>query len=110
MAVAACLVALAFSTTGLETALQTWLFAAVLALSPRSPGPWLRFAGSLLLGIGLAAYVILPMSGLIAGSARDAGFATSVVLAHSVHPMTLVQVLVGSLYGDPGRHGFKIWV
>ncbi len=52
------------------------------------------------LGIAIAAPVLVLVSGQLAGSARGHGFPTDVVLAHSVHPFTLLQTLVGGLYGN----------
>ncbi len=47
------------------------------------------------LGAAIAAPVLLLVAGQVAGSARGHGFPTDVVLAHSVHPFTLLQTLVG---------------
>lgn len=99
-ALAAVPIALLASTGAAEFVAQAFLIGVVLALS-RSPTRLARLAGALALGCGLAAYVLLPMSGLVEGSSRGRGLDASVVLAHSVHPVTWLQVVVGGLYGDP---------
>ena len=91
--------AVTMSTTGIEIALQACLLA-VLMTPPASVARLARSAGSALLGMALAAATILPLLGLTRHSERGAGFATSVVLANSVHPLSLVQVLVGGFFGD----------
>ena len=48
-------------------------------------------------------------SSQLAGSARGQGFPTDVVLAHSVHPFTLVQTLVGGLYGNLSNLAGEWW-
>ncbi len=53
--------------------------------------------------LALAAPVLLLVAGQVAGSARGRGFPTDVVLAHSVHPFTLVQTVVAGLYGNPSN-------
>jgi hypothetical protein len=99
MAAAGLAVALALSTLGLEVAVQAVLFGAVLAASARLR-PWLRVAAGAALGAGLAGAVLLVLRDAFEGSERARGFTTDVVLSQSVHPLTLVQVLVANFYGD----------
>jgi hypothetical protein len=98
MVAGAATTAMTIATLGAEIAIQTLLIAAVLCLGRgRSP---LRFGISAALGVGLAAPTVLVMRGIVAASARQAGFHPAVVLAQSVHPFTLLQVVIGGLYGD----------
>jgi hypothetical protein len=60
-----------------------------------------RVASALLLGGGLAAPVLLPVAELVAGSARGVGLPTDVVVGHSVHPLSLPQVLIAAWHGNP---------
>ncbi len=99
-------VALCLSTTGLELALQAVVVAAVLAPRPRRL-PALAAAASL--GLMLAALPLLVVSGAVEGSARGAGFTTDVVLAHSIHPLTLLQTVIASLHGDTARLAEDWW-
>jgi hypothetical protein len=105
---AAILVGLAVSTTGAEIVAQTVVVGLALSLS-RSAAAVKRLGGSLLLGASLAGFVALPLSALVGDSARGAGFATEVVVAHSVHPITLLQVLIAGLYADPSRFADTFW-
>ena len=95
--------AVALSTTGVELVGQAILAGLVLGIRP-SQGQLLRRAGSALAALGLAlalaAPVLVLVASQLAGSARAHGFTTDVVLAHSLHPFSLVQALVGGLYGD----------
>ena len=93
------LVGICLSTLGLEVAAQAVLLGAVLAASARLR-PWLRVAAGPALGAGLAGAVHLVLRDAFAGSERASGFTTDVVLSQSVHPLTLVQVLVANFYGD----------
>ena len=106
---AALLVAVTLSTTALEVVAQAFLFALVLAASSRPRPGWLRIGSALILGGGLAAPTLLLMSDLMEGSARGAGFPIDVVLAHSIYPLTLLQVVVGNLYGDLGNLANRWW-
>ena len=97
-----------FSTTGVEIAAQAVACAFLLCASRRA-GELLRFAASVLLGLGLAAS---PLAGLVAqvsGSQRDAGFKLAESLAHSVHPLSLLQVLAAGIFGDPVAAGLDYW-
>ena len=91
----------ALSTTGVEIVAQAFLLGLVVANPGRDPRAWLRVLGAVCLGTGLSAPTITYMAGLLASSARAGGFPTAVVLAHSVHPLTLAQIVVAGLYGDP---------
>ena len=106
---AAAATAVLVSTTALEFALQACAVGAVLALPSASRRGAARVACALLLSIGLASFVIAPLSALVAGSARGAGFPTDVVLAHSVHPVALLQLVVAGLFGDPARVSEAWW-
>ena len=110
IAVAAALVAIAASTTAIEIVAQALLIGGLLAWPGKER--WsasARVAGSVALGIGVAAAPLVVVVGALAGSAREAGFPTDVVLAHAVHPMTLLQVVVGGLYGDLNRIADRFW-
>lgn len=112
VALSALAVGAALSTTGVEVVAQAALAGLLLAPGP-GPGPgrsgWLRAAAGLALGAGLAAVVLLPLSALVEGSARGAGFPTDVVLAHSVHPLTLPQAVIAAFHGDPENLTGRWW-
>ncbi len=107
VALASLLIGVAVSTTGIEIVAQAFLVGLVVAARP-TRAFWLRAAASLSLGLGLSAATILGVMGLTAESARGAGFPTAVTLSHSVHPLTLLQVLVGNLHGNL-RHLTEEW-
>jgi hypothetical protein len=109
VALAALASAMLLTTTAVEFALQAFAIGIVLAPHATAPRAWGRLATSLALGCGLAAFVLLPASALVAGTARGAGFPTDVVLAHSVHPVALGQVLVAGLFGDVARLADRFW-
>lgn len=99
-ALAALALALALSTTGLEIVMQATLLGLVLALARSG---WRRLApplGALAVGLLLCAPVILFLGGLASSGERGTGFHPSVVTAHSIHPFTFLQALVGNLYGE----------
>jgi hypothetical protein len=106
---AALLSAVALSTTSVELAGQAFVFAAVLCVSRVEPRAWLRLAGAVSLGAGLAAVPVLVMAGLAADSARSGGLPTAMVLAYSIHPMTFLQVVVAGLYGDLSDPVNRFW-
>ena len=108
-AVAALALGIALTTSGVEIVAQSVLLGLVLAWPAPSFRTWGRFAFVAGLGLGLAAYVIVPMSGLVSQSARGAGFPTDVVLAHSIHPLAFLQVLVAGLFGDPAQGAGGFW-
>lgn len=100
VALAGLIVGVAVSTLGVEIVAQALLFGLVLAFR-KERDVLLRMAGATLLGAGLAAPILLPLRALVAGSQRGLGFATEVVLAHSIHPLTWPQMLVAGWHGDP---------
>ena len=100
--------ALALSTTGVEIVAQAIGAGLLLAFS-RERAALLRLGLALALGIGLAAAVTMPLGALLADSARGRGFATEVVVAHSVHPITWAQTLVAGLFADPSRFTDTFW-
>lgn len=108
LAVAAVAVALCLSTTGAEIAAQAILFGVVIAWPTSSRG-WARLALAIALGVGLAGFVLLPTAALLKGTSREAGFATEIVLAHSVHPVTWLQTVIAGLYGDPSDLAQRFW-
>jgi hypothetical protein len=99
-AAAALVLAVSLSTTGVEITAQAVLAGVVLGVRGRGARRWGQAALALGLGAAIAAPVLLLLAGQVTGSARGRGFPTDIVLAHSVHPFTLVQTLVGGLYGD----------
>src|SRR5712691_17030 len=107
---AAIATAIAWSTVGTELVLQSILAVVVLSWpsSGRKAG-LLRVAGALLLGLGLSAPTTGVMSGVVAVSERGRGFTPAVVLAHSVHPLTLLQVVIGDFYGDLSDVANRWW-
>jgi hypothetical protein len=112
LALAGLLLALSLSTTGVEITLQAVLLGMLLCTlrsAPHGRVRWSRVAASLALGAGLAAATILYTAGLVAGSERERGFETEVVLAHSVHPLTFLQVLVAGFYGDTSDLAGRFW-
>jgi hypothetical protein len=106
---AAVLVAVMLSTTGAEIAAQALVLALLLVARPWNRRVAARFAAAVLLGISLAGAVVLPLSAIVADSARGSGFPTDVVLAHSVHPIAFLQVLVAGLFGDPYDLAERWW-
>jgi hypothetical protein len=110
-ALAAAATALCLSTTGAEILLQAALIGLVLGFPTRglSTRRLSAAAFALALGAAIAAPVIVLVTGQVEGSARDRGFETGVVLAHSVHPITLAQTVVGGLHGNPGNLANEWW-
>jgi hypothetical protein len=106
---AALTTAVMVATLGAEVVLQTAVIAVVLAAGRGGGRRLLRLAASAVLGAGLAAPTVCVMRAVVAASARGAGFHPSVVLAHSVHPFTLLQVVVGGLYGDLSNLPNRWW-
>jgi hypothetical protein len=100
--------ALCLSTTGVEFTAQALACAFVLAASPRLR-EHLRFAASVLLGVGLAAAPLAELASHFAGSPRQAGFSTAEALAQSAHPLSLLQALIAGLFGDPIASGYSYW-
>jgi hypothetical protein len=109
---AAVALGIAFTTSGVEVVAQTVLIGLVVtgAAGVATPSAgWGRLAAVAALGAGLAAYTLLPLSGLVGASARGGGFPVEVVLSHSVHPMAFLQVLVAGFFGDPGHLAGRFW-
>jgi hypothetical protein len=106
LALGAVPVALCFSTTGVELAVQAVVAAFVLLPHPRRLP---LVAVSSAAGLMLASLPLLVLSGSLEGSARAEGFSTDVVLAHSIHPLTLVQTFVASWHGDTARLAESWW-
>lgn len=105
----AMLAAVALSSTGFEIVVQTFLFGLALAL-PRLDARRLARAGAgLLLGLGLAAPSAWVIHSMLPDSARGAGLPVDVVVSQSLHPLTLVQVLVGNWHGDLGDLTNRWW-
>jgi len=108
IALAALACGLCFSTTGVEIAAQAVVCACLLAAS-RRPRELVRVGASVLLGLGLAASPLAGILTQVSGSQRAAGFRAAESLAHSVHPLSLLQVLFGGIYGDPVAAGSDYW-
>lgn len=108
-ALAALGVALALSTTGAEIVAQTVVLGLVLAWPARSLRGIGRGLGAIALGTGLAAPTLAALRAAIADSARAQGFPTDVVLAQSLDPLTLGQILVGNWHGDLGNLANRWW-
>ncbi len=109
VATAALVLAVAVSTTGVEIVAQAILVGLVLAARP-GPAFWGRAVAAVALGLGTAGATILGVAGQTAAeSARTAGFSTAVTLSHSIHPLTLFQVLIGSFHGDLQRLTERWW-
>jgi hypothetical protein len=105
---AAVVLGIAWSTAGVEIVAQAVLVGAVLAW--RADGRRaLRLGAAIALSLGLAAPVLLTMSGLTAGTARAGGFISDVVLNQSVHPFTFLQTVVGQLYGELDKGPDRWW-
>lgn len=102
IAAAAASLGLIISTTGVEIGVQGCLLA-LLVTPPLTRASLLRAAAAGALGIGLAAAAILPVTALVGDSERGAGFATTVVLSHSVHPLVLPQAVFAGFLGDPAN-------
>jgi membrane protein YfhO len=100
VALAGLIVAVTLSTLGVEIVAQALLSGAVLAFR-KQRDVLRRLAGTIALGAGLAAPSLLPLAAVVGGSQRARGFATEVVLAHSIHPLTWMQVVVAGWHGDP---------
>jgi hypothetical protein len=96
----ALLTALAISTLGMEIVLQALLVGLVLAWRPREPGRVVRAAGMLALACGLTAPLLLFLRDVVPQGGRAGGMPVDVVLAYSVHPLSLLQVVVQRFFGD----------
>ena len=103
-------VALSLSTTGVEIVGQAILAGVWLGFTARQGGrAALRGLGALALGMALAAPVLVLVAGQVEGSARGQGFTPDVVLAHSIHPISLLQTVVGGLFGNLSNLANEWW-
>ena len=110
VAAAAATTAIAVSTTGVEIVAQAALVGIVLGLERNDLARrLLRLLTALLLGIGLAAPALAVVRAALGGSAREQGFPVAIVLAQSLHPLTLLQALIGNWHGDLGNLPNRWW-
>jgi hypothetical protein len=112
VAAAGLAVGIALSTTGIEIVAQAVAVGLALGRWPRRGRRVRALGGSgaaVALGALLAAPVLAFLAAQVAGSARSRGFETDVVLAHSVHPFSLLQVLVAGLFGDVSNLAGEWW-
>jgi hypothetical protein len=105
---AAVVLATAWSTGGVEIVAQAVAVGAVLAWRADARR-LVRTLAAVALSFGLAAPVLLTMSGLTPGTARAGGFIADIVLNQSVHPFTFLQTVVGGLYGELGGGPDRWW-
>jgi hypothetical protein len=112
VAAAGLFVGMALSTTGIEIVVQAIAVGLALGRWPRR-GRRARALGgagaALVLGALLAAPVLVLLASQVVGSVRGRGFETEVVLAHSVHPFSLLQVLVAGLFGNVSHLAAEWW-
>ena len=108
-ALAAVAIAILVSTTAAEIVLQAVLLGLLLHGLPFRPARWLRMAGTIALGLALASPTLMVLRDSVAGSERASGFTAGVVLAHSVHPLSLAQVLVANFHGDLSDVTRRFW-
>jgi hypothetical protein len=101
--------AICLSTTGIEILAQAVAIGFVLSAARPLARRWLRALSAVALGVGLAGPTLFFMAELAANSARATGFGADVVLSHSVHPLTFLQVVVGALYGDLSSFAGRFW-
>ncbi|MCM2255619.1 MAG: hypothetical protein NDJ94_08095 [Vicinamibacteria bacterium] len=123
---AALATAVLVSTTAAEFGLQAMLLGVALGLPlARLPRCWpgdgaatagpallhglLRAGIALALAAALAAPILATFRAQLEGTERGAGFATEVVLAHSIHPLSWLQALVAGFYFDPYDVANKYW-
>ena len=90
-----------------EIALQGMLLGWVLSVKTL-PG-LRRQAGGILLGLGLAAPLIVVQWAALAASGREAGLPTAQVVADSVHPVTLLQTMIGNVHADLSNVVGRFW-
>jgi hypothetical protein len=106
---AALAAAVLLSTGRIEIALQGLLAAFLLAAAGRDRRRWGRLVTSLGLGMLLAAPTLLVMRATVEGSRRAGGLDDVVMLARSVHPVSLLQAVVANLHGDLGNLVGRFW-
>jgi len=112
LAFASVVLAVGMSTAGIEIVGQALLAGMVLGLrgAPRRAGRGLLRQGvAIALAVAAAAPVLVLVAGEMQGSARARGFSSDVILAHSVHPFALVQVVVAGLFGNPSNLAAEWW-
>ncbi len=100
--------AVALSTGGVEVVAQAMLMAVVI-VAGRVPARFGRLAVAIVLGAALCGPTLLVMGAQLGGSARAAGFSVRQALGFSVHPVTLLQVVVAGLLGDPANLVDRFW-
>ena len=108
VALGALAVGILSSTTAAEMVAQAIVIGLVLAL-PCSAAALVRMAVALALGAALAAPSVAVLARVAADSARASGFAPEVVLSHSIHPLTLAQVVIAGFYGDTAQITERWW-
>ena len=108
VALGAVAVGILLSTTAAEMVAQAIVIGVLLAL-PCSAAALARMAAALGLGAALAAPSIAVLARVAGDSARASGFPTEVVLSHSIHPLTLAQVLIAGFYGDTAQLTDRWW-
>ena len=99
-AVAYALGGFSLSSLNLYEYTQALVMAVVLARPGRDRHRWGRVIAAGALGAFLASPTLMAMRAAIDESRRGAGLDLAVMLARSVHPISLVQTLVGNLHGD----------
>jgi hypothetical protein len=97
------------STTGAEIVGQALLLCWVLAFVTHGRACLARLSAGLGLALGLVAPTVLVLLGLIRDSARGQGYPPSVVLGHSIPPVTWLQTMVGNLHGDLANLVGRFW-
>jgi hypothetical protein len=110
VAAAAATTAIAVSTTGVEIVAQATLVGILLGLERNDLARrLLRMVTALLLGIALAAPALAVVRAALGGSARAEGFPVAIVLSQALHPLTLLQTLIGNWHGDLGNLPNRWW-
>jgi len=107
--VAALATAILLSTGRVEMAAQGLLLAVVLARPGGNARPWRRLLGGAALGALLAAPTLLVMQASLSASRRGQGLETALVTARSIHPLGLLQVVIGNLHGDLANLVGRFW-
>ena len=108
VALGALAVGILVSTTAAEMVVQAIVIGVLLAL-PCAPAGLLRMAGALVLGAALSAPSAAVLARIAADSARASGFAPEVSLSHSIHPLTLAQIVIAGFYGDTAQLTERWW-
>ncbi|HET7291165.1 MAG TPA: hypothetical protein VFM88_01945 [Vicinamibacteria bacterium] len=101
---AALALAVSLSTLAVEFAAQAALLGALLAVAARPS--WkgvLRVGAAGALGVVLAGLPVLLMSGIMSESLRSGGLTPFEALQRSVHPLSLLQVIVSDALGKPSE-------